>query len=65
MQNRDQSPRQDGQREAVRVKEFSEEYGLSLGAVYGHISRGNLSVIRLGRTILIPRDALQRERTRK
>ncbi len=48
------------ERKTLLVREFSQESGLTEAAVYGHIARGNLPAIRLGRTILIPRDALKK-----
>jgi len=44
--------------EVVTVKEFAARYGLSLPAAYAHVARRNIRTVRLGRRILIPRDAL-------
>ncbi len=47
-------------RSVLRVKEAAVRLGLSEGAIYQHVRRGNLPSLRLGRVVLIPRDALPR-----
>lgn len=47
------------ERKVTTVREFARETGKTEAAIYGHIARGNLPVIRLGRTVLIPKDALK------
>lgn len=57
-------PNQEGRR-ALRVHEWSRLYGVPKKTVYAHIARGHLPVIRVGRTVLIPVNALEGKQSQK
>ena len=44
----------------LTVTEAGEQLGLSRGSAYEAVRRGEIPVIRIGRRILVPKDALDR-----
>ncbi len=49
-----------GERRVYAPKELMELFGLSKAAVYQGIERGEIPSIRIGRRILVPKDAVDR-----
>jgi excisionase family DNA binding protein len=47
-------------RKTMTIPEFAEEAGIGRNAAYDAAKRGEIPTIRLGRRLLVPREALDR-----
>jgi len=48
------------ERQTLTVEEAAKLLGVSRGSAYGAVRSGELPVVRLGRRLLVPRQALER-----
>ena len=48
------------ERRLYRIREFAEATGTSLAGAYKHAANGALKTVRIGRTVLIPAEELER-----